>query len=549
MLLGMSSCSSKLGELTADNFYVSPNPLEAEGGNVEAVIDGRFPEKYMKKKAVIEITPTLRANDGSKTLTGSSVTFQGESVLGNNQTISYKDGGTYTLRTNFKYDDAIRRSSLYLTFNARIGNKDVSASVPDVKIADGVVATAELYRKLLADGACYAPDSFQRVQEQKFEAQVRFLINQATLRKSELGSMSVTEFVEMLRQINRDRETLALKNIEVLAYASPEGGFDYNDKLAGKRQDVSEKYVRQQLEKADMDAEISGKYTAEDWEGFRQLVEASNIQDKDVILRVLSMYKDPEERERQIRNMSEGFRELADGILPELRRSRLIINYEVIGRSDAQIKQQLKEDARELSADELLYAATLEGDIAEKRAIYEQAAEIYPSDSRAINNIAATYIAEGEYSTAKSYVEKATSVDNNCMEAYVNAGVMALADGDIEAAETGISKGVGSQDSNRAKGLLNIAKGKYAVAQTQLDGENVNSTALAQILNKDYAAAKRTLSNVERKDAMTDYLSAIVSARQGNTNEASQYLSRAIQQDPTLATYAANDIDLDGVSK
>ena len=549
MLLGMSSCSSKLGELTADNFYVSPNPLEAQGGNVTAVIDGKFPEKYMKKKAVVEITPTLRANDGSKTLTGSSVTFQGESVLGNNQTISYANGGTYTMRSNFEYDDAIRNSSLYLTFNAKIGNKDVSESVPDVKIADGVVATGELYRKLLSDGACYAPDSFQRVQEQKFEAQIKFLINQAQLRKSELGSVSVTEFVEMLRQINRDRETLALKNIDVLAYASPEGGFDYNDRLAGKRQDVTEKYVRQQLDKADMDAEISGKYTAEDWEGFRQLVEASNIQDKDVILRVLSMYKDPEERERQIRNMSEGFQELADGILPELRRSRLIINYEVVGRSDEQIKQQLKEDASQLSADELLYAATLEDDLANKQAIYTKAAEIYPTDSRIENNIAAVEIANGNYSAAQKYVNNVINAgDNSCTEAYVNKGIIALADGDIETAETNISRCDG-ENANAAKGLLSIANGKYAAARSQLEGKNLNSTALAQLLNGDYSSAQRTLGSVENKNAMTDYLAAVVSARQGNNSEASRCLRSAIGQDGTLSAYAADDIDLKDVSK
>ena len=549
MLLGMSSCSSKLGELTADNFYVSPNPLEAQGGNVTAVIDGKFPEKYMKKKAVVEITPTLRANDGSKTLTGSSVTFQGESVLGNNQTISYANGGTYTMRSNFEYDDAIRNSSLYLTFNAKIGNKDVSESVPDVKIADGVVATGELYRKLLSDGACYAPDSFQRVQEQKFEAQIKFLINQAQLRKSELGSVSVTEFVEMLRQINRDRETLALKNIDVLAYASPEGGFDYNDRLAGKRQDVTEKYVRQQLDKADMDAEISGKYTAEDWEGFRQLVEASNIQDKDVILRVLSMYKDPEERERQIRNMSEGFQELADGILPELRRSRLIINYEVVGRSDEQIKQQLKEDASQLSADELLYAATLEDDLASKQAIYTKAAEIYPTDSRIENNIAAVEIANGNYSAAQKYVNNVINAgDNSCTEAYVNKGIIALADGDIETAETNISRCDG-ENANAAKGLLSIANGKYAAARSQLEGKNLNSTALAQLLNGDYSSAQRTLGSVENKNAMTDYLAAVVSARQGNNSEASRCLRSAIGQDGTLSAYAADDIDLKDVSK
>ena len=543
----LMSCSSSLGELSADNFYVSPDPLVAEGGSVSAVIDGKFPEKYMNKKAVIKVTPELRANDGSAVATGSTATFQGEKVLGNNTTISYKVGGTYAMRSTFDYTDALQSSSLYLTFDARVNGKSVD--VPDVKIADGVVATSQLYRRLLAEGACFAPDSFQRAQTLRQEAQIRFLINQAELRKSELGSMSVTEFVNMLRQINREHEALVLKNIEVLAYASPEGGVEYNDNLASKRQDVSEKFVRQQLDKAGLDADIHGKYTAQDWEGFRKLVEASNIQDKDVILRVLSMYSDPEEREQQIRNMSEGFQELASGVLPELRRARLIINYETVGSTDEQLQQRYKEDPRKLTADELLYLATLEDDIDEKIAIYRQAADIYPTDSRTSNNIAAAEIAKGKYNVAQSYTDIALKTGETCPEAYVNKGIMALAEGDIDAAESYIMQGADAPDANSAKGLLNIAKGKYALAETQLSGENTNSEALAHILGQDYTAAQQALSHVEAPDAMTDYLSAIVYARQGNTSEASRYLNSAIQKDPTLSSYADKDIELSAVSK
>ena len=330
--------------------------MEAHAGQVPVTINGKFPEKYMKKKAVVDVVPELRCSNGD-VYQSTGASFQGEKVMGNGQTVSYKVGGNYTMKTAFTYVDPMLKSDLWLTFKAKVGKKTVN--VPAVKVASGVLATPELYRKLLTNGGgCIAPDSFQRVKAQKQEAQVKFLINQANLRKSELKTNSVTEFVEMLKKINRERESLNIKDVEVLGYASPEGNYDYNEKLASKRQNVTSDYVQQQLKNTQVTADVNAKYTAEDWDGFQKLVQASNIQDKDVILRVLSMYKDPAEREQQIRNMSAGFRELADGILPELRRSRMIINYETVGRSDEQILAQYAAEPARLSADELLYAAT-----------------------------------------------------------------------------------------------------------------------------------------------------------------------------------------------
>ncbi len=354
-----------MGALSADNFNVAPNPLETTGGKVPATITGQFPEKYLKKNATVTVVPELRYADG-RTAQGTGATFQGEKVMGNNQTISYRLGGRYTMNTSFDYVPEMQKSEMYLTFKARVDKKQVQ--IPAVKVADGVLATSQLYRRTMMNGgACVAPDSFQRVNARKQEANVRFLINQANLRKSELKNNSVQEFVRMLRAINADRERLAIKNVEVAAYASPEGGFSFNDKLANKRQDVSESYVKGQLKSTKVETDIDAHYTAQDWDGFQQLVQASNIQDKDVILRVLSMYKDPQEREQQIRNMSEGFRELADQILPELRRARLIINYETIGRSDEQIQAQYAADPAKLDIEELLYAASLENDAARRK--------------------------------------------------------------------------------------------------------------------------------------------------------------------------------------
>ena len=540
-VLMMSSCS-KLGALSADNFTVTPNPLETQAGQVPATINGTFPEKYMKKKAVVTVTPELRYADG-QVAKGNSATFQGEKVMGNDQTISYKVGGRYTMKTAFNYVPDMQKSEMYLTFDARIGKKQ--QKVPAVKVANGVVATSELYKKTLAsESGIIAPDTFQRVNEKKQEANIKFLINQANIRKSELKNNSVQEFVEMLKKINADREGFNIQNVEIQAYASPEGGVKLNDKLAGKRKNESEKYVKGTLKHNKVNADIDAHYTAQDWDGFQKLVAASNLQDKDVILRVLSMYEDPQEREQQIRNMSAGFRELADGILPELRRSRLIINYETIGRSDEQIEQQYKDDAAKLSADELLYLATFDKTPAEQEAIYTKATQIYDKDYRAYNNLAALALAKGDKATAQKYAEKAASLGSDTPEAQANMGLLALVNGNVQDAERAISKSANSENVKAALGALNIAKGNYAQAEQYFGKTNSNTAALARLLNKNYAAAAKTLDKVQNPNAMTDYLHAVVAARRGNKFAASSYLKEALQKDPSLKQYAENDLEL-----
>ena len=546
-LVAFSSCS-KLGPLSADNFTVEPNPLETLGGEVPATVNGVFPVKYMKPKAVVTVTPELRYADG-KVAKGQSATFQGERVMGNDQTISYKMGGRYTMKTSFAYVPEMQKSDMYLTFDARLGKKKVE--VPAVKVATGVLATSELYKQALMNaGGCIATDSFQRVRAQRVEANIKFLVNQANLRKSELKNGSVKEFVEMLKKINADREGLNLKNVEVAAYASPEGGFKFNDKLAGKRQSVSEAYVDKQLKAAKLGgANVDAHYTAQDWDGFKRLVQASNIQDKDVILRVLKMYKDPAEREQQIRNMSAGFRELADGILPELRRSRLIINYETVGRSDEQIKEQYKADAAQLSADELLYAATLTNDANEKEAIYKKAAECYDKDYRAYNNLAVMAFNKGDENAAKSYVKQAFAKNQKAPEGYANLALIALRNGNIAEAESNLSKAINANGFGEVLGNLNIAKGNYATAVKNFEGSKSNSAALAQILNKDYAAAVATLKDQKNADALSDYLMAIVQNRQGNTAAAQDYLNSAIKKNSALSQYADNDLEFANLKK
>ena len=547
----LTSCSGKLGALSADNFSVTPNPLETQAGEVNATINGMFPEKYMKKKAVVTVTPQLRFQtvNGVKQVAGESATFQGEKVLGNDQTISYRVGGRYAMKSTFAYQPEMQQSELYLTFDAKVGKKTVK--VPEVKVANGVIATSELYKRALTSAqAAVAQDAFQRIIKKKQEANIKFLIGQAQLRKSELQNNSVQEFVRLLSTIVKDQEGMLLNGVEVSAYASPDGGFQINERLAGKRQNVTEKYLKKEMKKAKMDATVDTKYTAEDWDGFQELVAASDIQDKDVILRVLSMYQDPEEREQQIKNISSAFRELADGILPQLRRARLTVNYELIGRDDEQIQEQFKSDATKLSIEELLYGATLdEENPATAEAYYKKAVELYPEDARAYNNLAVLAYAKGNDNEARQWVAKAQKKNSNLAEANANMGLLALKQGDMLNAESYIAKASSANGLAEVMGNLHLAQGKYAQAEQDFGNLKTNSAALAQILNKNYQAAANTLKGVKNADATTLYLAAILNARTGNNAEAAQALQKAIAKDPTLAEYAAKDLELVNIKK
>ena len=491
------------------------------------------------KKAVVTVTPVLKYEGGEAV--GQSATFQGEKVEGNATKVIYKEGAVYTMKNNFTYVDPMIQSDLYARFDAKLGKKTVS--IPEVKIGYGVLATSQLLNRCSITGAT-APDAYQRIIAQKQEANIKFLINQANLRASELGTASIKDLGKILREINDNEETRALQNIEVSAYASPDGKLAINEKLAEKRQDVSANYLKGELKKIKMNADVDTKFTAEDWDGFQELISKSNLQDKDVILRVLSMYQDPEEREQQIRNMSEVFTDIKESILPELRRARLIVNYEIIGRSDDQILEQYKQDPSKLSVEELVYGAnTLVKDEATRQQWNETIARQYPSDYRAVNNMAQQAIADGKNELAQSLLKQAANINKNAAEVNTNLALLALKDGKVSEAEGYLAKGSGSDTFKEVMGNLNIAKGNYTQAASDLAGVKSNSAALAQILAKDYTSAKTTLAGIKNADAITSYLQAILAARTGDATTLTSALANAIRLDPTLATRAANDLE------
>ncbi len=532
----LTSCSSKMGELSSDYFTVTPQVLEAVGGKVPATINGKFPEKYFKKNAVVTVTPVLKWNGGEAK--GQSATFQGEKVEGNDQTISYKMGGNYTMKTVFDYVPEMAKSELYLQFQITRGSK--TYTIPDVKVADGVIATSELVNQTLdSANPALGDDAFQRIIKEKYDANIMFLIQQANVRASELKTAKA--FGEEVKNIN-DAANKEITNIEISAYASPDGGLDLNSKLAENRQDNTAKVINKDLKKSKIEAAVDTKYTAEDWEGFQELVSKSNIQDKELILRVLSMYSDPEQREQEIKNISSVYKNLADEILPQLRRSRLTLNYDVIGKSDEEIAKLADSDAKQLNIEELLYAATLTNAPAKKEAIYTKATQIYPNDFRAFNNLGKLAYEAGNFDKAESFFKKAASV-KDAPEVNNNLGLIALEKGDKAAAESYLSKASGSKELNEALGNLYIAQGQYDRAVNAFGDTKTNSAALAQILAKDYNKAKSTLSSIEKKDAYTDYLTAVLGARTNNSSMVISGLKSAVAKDSTLAKKAATDLE------
>ena len=429
LIVALSSCGNKMGELSSDYFTVTPQVLEAVGGKVPATINGKFPEKYFNKKAVVEVTPVLKWNGGEAK--GQPATFQGEKVEGNDQTISYKMGGNYTMKTSFDYVPEMAKSELYLEFKATVGSKTIT--IPAVKVADGVISTSEFIEQTLSSATpANGDDAFQRIIKEKHDANIMFLIQQANVRASELKTAKA--FNEEVKNVD-EAVNKKISNIVVSAYASPDGGVSLNSKLAENRQDNTAKVINQNLKKAKVDAAIDTKYTAQDWEGFQELVSKSNIQDKELILRVLSMYSDPEQREQEIKNISSVYKTLADEILPQLRRSRLTLNYEIIGKSDEEIANLANTDAKQLDIEELLYAATLTNDLAKKEAIYTKATQIYPNDYRAYNNLGKLAYQAGNLDKAESFFKKASSL-NNAAEVNMNLGLIALNKGDKAAAES-----------------------------------------------------------------------------------------------------------------
>ena len=535
-----SSCSSKLRPLTADQVKAEPQPLEVVGGKVPVTVHLTFPAKWFPKDATLTVAPIIRYQGGEKWGTGT--TFQGEKVYGNDRIVHYVNGSNATVQFSIPYIPAMAKSELYLNLKGKQGSRTIQ--LPDLKVADGVIAT-EALATVAGVAPVIAPDGFQRIVKEAYDANIMFQIQQSNVRSSELTKDEVQEWQYTVQ--NAKETPNQEVSVEVQAYASPDGGRELNEKLSASREKNTTTALKGRFRKEKMqDVAIDAHYTAQDWEGFKQLVEQSNFQDKDLVLRVLSMYPDPEQREREIKNISSVFSKLAEEVLPKLRRSRLIANVKIIGRSDDEIKKTLEKYPSALTVEELLYAATLTDDLQQQESIYKLTAQKYAKDYRAYNNIGTLYLQRENYVTAKRWFEQALKQKDNA-ESKVNLGLIALKDGDVAKATSLIAEGSSLPGVGQVLGYLYLSQGEYAKAQTAYGDYASNNAAVAQILNRDYSKALSTLSAIAKPNATTEYLRAIIGARTNDSSAAIAALRRAIELDPTLTTRIANDLEFVGL--
>jgi tetratricopeptide (TPR) repeat protein len=538
-LMMLTGCSSKLSQFSADYFSVNPNPLELVGDRVPATVSARIPAKFFVKNAQVTVTPYLCYEGGE--VSSQPYSFQGEKVRGNAPVISYDNGGTVTIPVMYSYSPEMLKSTLQLAFSVTQGSKQYS--LPRVTVADGVVATADLADASDVNPAI-APDKFQRVINEKYNADIHFLINQANVRDAQTKSAEMSNLANQLKAATND-STRQIEEINIASYASPEGKLDFNTKLAEKREVTTTDYMKARLKKDNVTefGELTANFTPEDWEGFQQLVAASNIQDKELILSVLSMYKDPEEREREIRNLSSIFDQLADQILPQLRKSRITASINVIGKSDEEILKYFETDPSKLSVDEILYCATLYENNSDKMKVYDKAAELYPNDYRVYNDLGMTQYIAGDYDAAKANFNQAARLNSSAGEPQMNLGLISLVNKDYRIANQKFGAAAGVEELDDALGTYYLMTGDNAAAVKAFGATKSNNAALAQILTKDYSKAKSTLGAINNPDATTYYLTAVLGARTNNDTMVSTNLRQAVKLDRTLATRAANDLE------
>jgi len=531
-----AACSSNLKPLSSNYIKAEPQPLELVAGKVPVTINATFPANWFNKKATVTVIPVLRYEGGEAW--GTSYTYQGEKVAGNGQVIPQKTGANVVLKSAFDYVSEMQSSQLYLTFTAKVGGKTIA--LPDIKIADGVLATAALL-DAGSENPAIAPDKFQRIIKEAYDANILFLIQKAEVRSSELKKGTLSDW----KGIVEDADQASNKNvdIEISSYASPDGGYSLNEKLAEQREANTKSYLSKELKKSNVNAPLNARYTAQDWEGFKELIEKSSIQDKELILRVLSMYNDSEQREREIKNLSSVFEVLADEILPQLRRSRLTANVEIIGKSDEEISSLASSTPIALTVEELLYAAALAKTQSEKEAIYKKAIEYFPNDARGYNNLGVIEFMNGNIAAAEIQFIKANQIASSLPQANLNLGFAALTKGDKAKAEEFFGKAAGADQLGNAQGFLSVLNGNYPQAVQAYGSSLTNNAALAQILSKDYNKAQNTLDAVTIPNATTAYLKAIVGARTNNLDAVIFNVRQAVTLNPALANRALQDIE------
>lgn len=542
----LASCSGLNKMKTNANlikYDVTPKVLETHAGTVTVTIKGSIPPKYFDKKTTVTATPVL-TYAGGETAFEKAQMLQGESVSGNNKVVTLTSGGEFTYTATIPYKDAMKVSQLMLKIKAVRGTK--SLDFDPVKLADGVIATSTLVEK---EGKPISmKDAYVRVNPETQMADINYAINQAEISSKELKAEDIALLKAYIKAVSTD-PSRQLKGAVVSSYASPDGTLKINEPLSQKRGVVSGKFIKKEFSTVEA-AKVAGFFnemtTPEDWDGFKTEVEKSSIQDKELILRVLSMYSDPDVREKEIKNMSAAFDVLKTDILPKLRRSKMMINTDKVGRDDAQILAQMKADPKALSLEEMLRAGALTTDLNERLKFYQATSEAYPKCIRAANNVGVTYMDLGKTDDAIAAFEKAKAIQNNDVIKN-NLGFGSLVKGDLVKAEEYFSSmTAATPESKWGLGVIAITKGEYDKAVNYFGTEPCFNLALAQVLKGDVNKAKLTLDGMKElcKCGKPSYLKAIVGARLDDRTYMLNGLREAVGFKADWKAYAKTDLEL-----
>jgi tetratricopeptide (TPR) repeat protein len=523
-------------------YTVDPEPLIVQGDSVALNINGNFPGKYFHKKAMVELTPTLVYGAGSTPY--KTVFFQGENAPYNHTVIPYETGKSFTYSDKVAYTPDMQESELMLMILGRQGNKEMPFD--PFKLGDGVITTP--YLMLSDDKVLLGADRFQRITTHTQEATINYLVNSSVVRPSELTQADAREMTAFTKA-SAKRESISLKGVEINAWASPEGELSLNENLASDRAKSAAAWLRGDLtrnryEVAKAEEFFQLKPRGEDWDGFKKAMQASNIADRDLVLRVLEMYPDLAKREQEIRNMAATYKEIADNILPALRRSEVTLTYDRVGRSDERIAELSRTHPDSLNAEEMLYAATLTEDINEKMRIYKETERLFPQDYRGANNVGYIHMLQNRMADAESQFQKANSIEENPVSTN-NLGVIARLKGDRKKAAELFKKAMAAGPEVKYNhGLVDIQNGNYGAANSNMAGMKTFNAALAKVLGGDAAGAGTILNDAPEKDtAMGHYLAAIIAARTNNGDAVRTQLGLAVQKDASLREKALKDLE------
>ncbi len=547
VVLGMTGCSKKLGQFKSDYFSTTPTPLETVGEMVPGTVKGNLPPKFMVKNAKVTATPVIQWSTGFGTtgeVSAQPVIFQGEDVRANGQVVNYSNGGMVSIPFSLQYLPEMAKSDLFLDFSVDQNGKIYT--LPRVKVGEGVVATSTLASAKTVRPAV-AKDNFQKVITEKYSADIHFLINQANIRTNQTDKADYIDLNKKLMEAN-NAANQEIAGITINSYASPEGSLEFNTALAEKRETNTTKLMESQLKKDKITefGELTASFTPEDWEGFEKLVEKSNIQDKDLIISVLKLYPDPVDREREIRNLSSVFNELADQILPQLRYSRVMATINTLGKSDQELVDLFNKDPKQLTEEEILYIATLTDDNNKKMEVYNTAAELNSKDYRTFNNLGMTQYIAGDYEGAQANFEHAHRLNPTAKEPEMNLGLISMLNHDYKKANEQFGAAAGVPETADAMGVYYLAQGDLQKAIRTFGDQKTNNAALAQILNKNYTEARDILGAIKTPDATTYYLSAVLGARTNNQNMVINNLRQAVKLDKNLLQRAQSDLEFAG---